>query len=134
LQFHDGRLTLRELLAGGALLARIVVLGACEARKAIIGSGDEPIGIASGFLAAGARSVLAPAWPVREEAADAFMSAFYAAWTGSRTAADAVRLAIIAMQQDVSFNSVLDWAPYALYGTNVSVSHRTSVNREPFAR
>jgi CHAT domain-containing protein len=120
LQFHDGRLTLRELLAGGALSASIIVLGACEARKAAIGSGDEPIGIASGLLAAGARSVLAPAWPVREAAADAFMSAFYAAWTESWTTADAVRTAILEMRQGASFSSMLDWAPYALYGANLT--------------
>jgi CHAT domain-containing protein len=126
LLFHDGRLTLRELLAGGALSADIVVLGACEARKAAIGLGDEPIGIAAGLLAAGARSVLAPAWPVREEAADAFMSAFYTAWTQSRTAADAVRAAILDMRQGTSFDAMLDWAPYALYGANMTRWLRTS--------
>jgi CHAT domain-containing protein len=59
------------------LQAELVVLSAC--RTALGGRGEMGLGFAQGFLAAGARQVLATAWPVDDRATAEFMNHFYQA-------------------------------------------------------
>ena len=66
-------------LAACRLPATTVVLSACELGGIEDGPGGEWFGMLRGFLAAGARSVVAPLWRTRDLATLALMTAFYAA-------------------------------------------------------
>ena len=55
----------------------IVMLIACESAKQRVGPGDEPLGLATGFLCAGASTVLGTLWRTESEYARAFSDVFY---------------------------------------------------------
>jgi CHAT domain-containing protein len=63
LRVADGPCSLYDLETTG-VGAEVVVLASCDAASATIRSGDEPVGLATGLLALGARSVVAPVSPV----------------------------------------------------------------------
>jgi CHAT domain-containing protein len=95
LKLDDGWIDVRELYRL-RLAARLVVLSACESGAGALHPGDEVIGLARGFLGAGARSLVAGAWHVHDDSAARLMERFYAALTadshGTRPAA-ALRVA-----------------------------------------
>lgn len=61
------------------LHARLVVLAACDTAVGHSFDGDEQMGLPHAFLLAGADALLASLQPVADEAATAFMAAFYGA-------------------------------------------------------
>jgi CHAT domain-containing protein len=65
------------------LTAQLVVLSACESGAVAVRGGDEVIGLARGFLAAGARSLLVSLWNVHDASAASLMDELYGALTGS---------------------------------------------------
>ncbi len=75
-QGRDGRLTAREVLSM-SLSARLVTLSACRTALGKIGAGDEIVGFARSFLAAGAGNVLASLWRVSDVASAVLMKRFY---------------------------------------------------------
>jgi len=72
----DGRLTAREVLSM-TLSARLVTLSACRTALGKISGGDEIVGLARAFLAAGADGVLASLWRVSDVASAVLMKRFY---------------------------------------------------------
>lgn len=66
LALADGPCSLYDLETAG-VTARQVVLAACDAGRASVRPGDEPLGLSAGLLALGARSVVAPVTPVPDE-------------------------------------------------------------------
>jgi CHAT domain-containing protein len=82
LKLADGWVDVRSLYRL-QLAARLVVLSACESGAGRVRGGDEVIGVARGFLAAGARSVIASLWNVHDASTAALMARFYACLTGS---------------------------------------------------
>lgn len=77
LKLADGWLDVRAIgrLPG---MARLVVLSACESGVGDVRGGDEVIGLARAFLAAGAQAVVASLWNVHDRSAVALMRDFYA--------------------------------------------------------
>ena len=73
---------------------RLAVLSACEAGLASTYESGELLGLPNSFLVAGAKSVIAPLWPVDDTAAAVLMSLFYAEWTGGTGRHDAVARAL----------------------------------------
>lgn len=59
------------------LQARLVVLSACESGSLHIQDGDEVIGLARGFLGAGAHSLIVSMWTVHDATAAQLMNKFY---------------------------------------------------------
>jgi tetratricopeptide (TPR) repeat protein len=55
----------------------LVTLSGCDTGKALIGGGDEQLGLGQAFLAAGAKSLLMSLWPVEDHATDLLMQQFY---------------------------------------------------------
>ena len=55
----------------------IVMLIACESAKQRVGPSDEPLGLATGFLCAGASTVLGTLWRTESEYARVFSEVFY---------------------------------------------------------
>lgn len=58
---------------------KLVVLSACETRLAALSLADDPIGVASAFLIAGAETVVASLWPVSDSLTAELMRSFYGA-------------------------------------------------------
>lgn len=116
LKLADGWIDVREIYRL-PLAARLVVLSACESGATEIHSGDEVVGLARGFLGAGAQELLVSLWNVHDAAAAALMNCFYATLTAKGSAhrpAAALRLAqqqAIAAQQHPYY-----WAPYFVIG------------------
>lgn len=77
LRMSDRWVSLREILAM-RLRAEVVILAGCDTGRAAIEPGDEQVGLARSFLAAGARAVVVSQWPVGDAAAAAFMIRLHA--------------------------------------------------------
>jgi CHAT domain-containing protein len=75
-RLRDRWVSLREIL-GLRLEAQLVILAGCDTGRAAIEPGDEQVGLARSFLAAGARGVVVSRWPVGDRAAAAYMIALH---------------------------------------------------------
>lgn len=73
----DERLSAEEVLQDWRLEAELVVLSACQTGVNRLLRSDEPMGLIRGFLAAGARNVLATQWPVEDLPTFLLMRHFY---------------------------------------------------------
>lgn len=76
LKLADGWIDVREIYRL-PLRARLVVLSACESGSGYVQDGDEVIGLARGFLGAGAHSLIVSMWNLHDETAAQQMSRFY---------------------------------------------------------
>lgn len=83
------------------LTASLVVLGACHAGTGEVLSGAEYVGIPGAFLAAGARSVLAPLWAVDDAISFRLLEGFHAEYVRGVSAAVAFRHAQRAVATDL---------------------------------
>jgi len=54
-----------------------VTLSGCETGLALIGGGDEQLGLGRAFLAAGANTLVMSLWPVDDDATSELMQLFY---------------------------------------------------------
>ncbi len=68
----------------------LVVLSACETGRAVVGGGDEVIGLGRGFLYAGAASLLPTLWKVDDASSAELMGMFYQALLSGYTKAAAL--------------------------------------------
>ena len=93
------RLAARDLLGGEIDLspAGLVTLAGCETGMVEASWGDEAIGIARAFIAAGARAVLVSLWKVSDEATAELIPAVYRHWLAGLTPDEALRQAILGM-------------------------------------
>jgi len=78
LHLADGWVTVRDICSA-RIKAEIVTLSACETGLNKIYAGDEILGLARGFLTAGASSLVVSLWAVNDAAAGRLMEAFYRA-------------------------------------------------------
>src|SRR5207248_419063 len=99
-----------------------VVLSACDTGAAD-GTGEGLSGLARGFFAAGARSVLVSHWSVDDRATEVLMSGVFARYASDRTLgkADAVRRGMISALESTTsgtqgFAHPFFWAPFFLVG------------------
>jgi CHAT domain-containing protein/Flp pilus assembly protein TadD len=92
--------------------ARLVVLSACRTAIGKEVRGEGVIGLARGFMYAGAPRVVASYWSVRDSATADFMTRFYAEVVKGVPPSRALRDAQIAMRS----RSPQTWAAFALYG------------------
>ncbi len=76
LQLADGWVTVRDI-CHQKLNARLVTLSACETGKNLIAQGEEVVGLARGFLSAGAQNLVLSLWSVSDAATAELMSQFY---------------------------------------------------------
>jgi CHAT domain-containing protein len=76
LKLADGWLDVREIYRL-PLRARLVVLSACESGVGDVRAGDEVVGLARGFLAAGTQNLIASLWNVHDRSAAELMAFFY---------------------------------------------------------
>jgi CHAT domain-containing protein len=76
LKLADGWLDVREIYRL-KLAAKLVVLSACESGVGDVRAGDEVVGLARGFLAAGAQQIIASLWNVHDQSAARLMDFLY---------------------------------------------------------
>ncbi len=110
----DGAIFLADVL-DARLDAELVVLSACESGQVQSAAGDDLSSVAHGFLAAGARCLVAARWRVHDEATHALIEAFYRRYARERiSAARALREA----QQAVRgrWDHPFYWAGFSVFG------------------
>ena len=103
--------------------ARLVVLCCCHTGKGKISS-EGVVGLARAFLCVGARSVLATLWRIHDEATKGLMEIFYDEICKGTSVCEALRKAMNIFQKrgNEKFRSFKVWAPFTIYGEDVSFS------------
>ncbi|MCY7345106.1 MAG: CHAT domain-containing protein [Pyrinomonadaceae bacterium] len=113
LHLADGWITVRDVCSR-KLKAEIVTLSACETGVHKIFAGDEILGLARGFLAAGASSLILSLWTVNDAATTELMKDFYTELKRGVTASQALKVAqcnFIGREVHPYF-----WSPFVLIG------------------
>jgi CHAT domain-containing protein len=113
LKLHDGWLTAADVLRlglGGAL----VTLSACESARNRVLAGDEIVGLARGFLGAGAATLVASLWLVQDETTSWMMERWYARMRDGAGRTTALREAQLALKERCPHPYY--WAPFVLIG------------------
>lgn len=100
-----------------------ITLIACDSASQKISAGDEPFGILTAFLCAGAASVVGTMWPTATREGRAFSEAFYrclgnqeSVVTGIFDYAGALREAVLAIRGVRDSRLPYYWAPFVLHG------------------
>ena len=113
LHLADGWVTVRDICSQ-KLQANLVTLSACETGLNKIFAGDEILGLARGFLSAGASSLVLSLWTVSDEATTDLMKDFYKSLQRGAGVSASLRFAqnnFIKRNQHPYF-----WSPFALIG------------------
>ena len=106
-------MTVRDICSQN-LKAEIVTLSACETGLNKIFAGDEILGLARGFLSAGAKSLILSLWTVNDETAVDLMKLFYQQLQTGETASKALQIAQCNLIER-GFHPYL-WSPFVLIG------------------
>ena len=114
---NDGLLTaseIREL----ELNAEIVVLSACNTAAGDIDSDEGLSGLASAFIFAGAKSIVASHWSVDDESTQLLVSNFFKnlKQVKSMKSSEAMRLSMIKLFKNKKYSHPIFWAPFVLVG------------------
>ena len=113
LHLADGFVTVRDICLQ-KLEAEIVTLSACETGLNKIYAGDEILGLARGFLSAGAKSLILSLWTVNDEAAVDLMKIFYEELRSGKPAPEALKISQCNLIER-GFHPYF-WSPFALIG------------------
>ena len=111
-------LTMTELV-NVKVRARLVVLSCCHSGKGQV-KAEGIVGIARGFLAAGARSVLVALWAIEDMATLTFMENFYQHLVSGSTASEALNRAMDYLRTS-GYPDPKQWAPFVLIGDDVTL-------------
>jgi CHAT domain-containing protein len=114
---QDGFLRLYEIYAL-RIQADLVVLSACQTALGKDIRGEGLVGLARGFMHAGAPRVVASLWKVDDRATSELMRVFYQAMLGPERlpAASALRAAQMAVAKQERWRSPYYWAAFVLQG------------------
>lgn len=113
LHLADGFITVRDIYAQ-KLKAEIVTLSACETGLNKISAGEEILGLARGFLSAGAKSLVLSLWTVNDKATTDLMTELYLHLQRGISVSASLRLAQINFIKNNAHPYF--WAPFALIG------------------
>jgi tetratricopeptide (TPR) repeat protein len=92
----------------------LMVLSGCETGRGTTQAGDEWVGLVSGFLRAGSRTVVAALWGVHDASTVSLMDDFYSELASGTPAA--VAMAHAQRRARSNDASPLRWAPFAVVG------------------
>ncbi|KAK0633984.1 CHAT domain-containing protein [Immersiella caudata] len=131
LQLGDGPLPAREVF-GMTLRSPHITLVACESAMQGITTGNEPLGLVTGLLCAGAGSVLGTLWPTPSGTGRFFSDAFYVELESQRKIGElegssgvdmvvvdlavALQKAVRAVRRDANTRKPYHWAAFVLHG------------------
>ena len=114
---EDYMLTMTDLTAL-QLQARMVVLSCCHSAQGKI-KAEGAVGIARGFLAAGARCVLVALWEIDDQVTLELMKCFYKQSVAEKKASEALNQALKHVREYQDY--VKDWAAFHLIGDDVKL-------------
>ena len=101
-------------LAALPLRADLVVLSACRSASGVVVDGEGVQGLTAPLLAAGARAVVATAWPIDDHETVAVVEDFYRALSRGATVGSALREAKLAAMRRGA--PARDWASFTVIG------------------
>ena len=101
---------------GLRLQASLVTLSACQTGRNVVGGGDELLGLARAFLAAGATSLMLSLWAVEDRSTVDFMGVFYGSLTQGSTKGASLRHAQTQFINSSDYHHPYFWAPFVLIG------------------
>jgi CHAT domain-containing protein/tetratricopeptide (TPR) repeat protein len=113
LRLADGWLTVRDAYQLD-LNCGLVALSACDTGASAVAPGDELIGLARGFFAAGAPSLLVSLWAVDDESTARLMASFYTRMRAGDRPAAALRYAQCELLNE--HPHPFFWSPFVLLG------------------
>jgi hypothetical protein len=105
-----------ERIAAGKLGARLVVLSSCESGGGRAREGEGVSGLASAFLTAGSRAVVATLWAVEDRATEKLMRTFYDGLAHGLAADLALGRAQAALRADPATADPFYWSGFVLVG------------------
>ena len=118
----EGCILTVEEIAKVAMRAKLVVLSTCHGARGRILKAEGVVGITRAFLGCGARSVLAAMWAVTDDATLVLMTKFYEYLLNQKMSASrALHQAMREMRNSDDFNKARHWAPFVLYGDDVTI-------------
>ena len=82
----------------------------------LVGRGDELDGVAHGFLAAGAKRLVASRWHVHDAATVSLMDRFYGRLAAQRTWNPTLALALAAREAREEWRHPFFWGAFSVYG------------------
>jgi CHAT domain-containing protein len=117
----DGFLSLHEIYTLPLKDCELAVLSACVTNVGPQRPLEAGVTLSGGFLAAGARSVVARHWSVDDESTAVLMEAFFAAVTAAHTGARAgfargLQKARLRVRNTARWSAPFYWAPFVLTG------------------
>ena len=117
IELEDGWLTALDVF-NLKLDASLVTLSGCRTGVYRLGGGEEMLGLARSFLAAGAHSLLMSSWDVEDRSTSAVMQAFYQAVFNGKGKGAALQLAQRQLidGEIAHFRHPYFWAPFYLVG------------------
>ena len=113
LHLADGWITVRDVVSQ-RLKAKLVTLSACETGLNELFAGDEILGLARGFLAAGAEDLIVSLWAVNDSATAVLMQAFYQNLQRGLSISASLRQAQIGFIERGEHSYL--WSPFILIG------------------
>ena len=111
---EDGFLTYSEII-GLELNADLVTLSACKTGLGLLVPGEGVIGLSSGFMFAGARSLIVSLWEVSDSSTALLMEEFYRLLAQGVTKPEALKKAKEHLRQK-GYENPYFWAPFILIG------------------
>jgi CHAT domain-containing protein/tetratricopeptide (TPR) repeat protein len=113
LRLGDGWFTARDAY-GLKLNCGLVTLSACETGMNAVAPGEELMGLARGFLAAGSPAVMMSLWTIDDESTSELMATFYDELARSKSPARSLRSAQIKLLKEKPHPFF--WSPFVLFG------------------
>jgi CHAT domain-containing protein/tetratricopeptide (TPR) repeat protein len=131
LRLADGWMSVHDLY-GMRLDAGLVCLSACQSGRSWIGAGDELVGLARGFLHAGARNLVVSLWPVHDDSTVRLMDRFYAHLGAGLAVEEALRAAMLELRRELPHP--YQWAPFVVIGRGGAVTPAPARGSKPTRR
>jgi CHAT domain-containing protein len=115
LKLADGWLSVQDVM-NWRFQPTLVTLSACQTGLARPLQGDELLGLARGFLSAGAYALVVSLWSVSDEVTAYLMHLFYSNLAQGESRAAALRQAILKLRCDKRYAHPHYWAAFVLVG------------------
>jgi CHAT domain-containing protein len=127
IELADGPLTAVDVF-NLELNAGLITLSACETGRAVIGGGDELVGLTRAFLYAGATRLLVSQWRVDDASTASLMTSFYRELQRGANCAEALRSAQISQmmttQHEIGHAHPFYWAAFQFIGDERQLQRR----------
>ena len=112
--FSDGYLDIFEI-SKGKYLNSDILLSACSTEESFSGDSDSFSGLVKSFTLAGAKSVLATAWPVESNSTSIFIQSYLKKLSEGKNYGVALNEAKLEFFKSDNYAHPLFWAPFSVY-------------------